>query len=72
MENPIDPAVVRAQVEFMLANLTGDAFGALAAAAGIDPTSLPEDMAMINTLLDCLPDELAEQMLIDYVNDLFA
>jgi glutamate/tyrosine decarboxylase-like PLP-dependent enzyme len=72
LPNPIDPDLVRQQVEGLVANLSGDAFAALGAVAGIDGSGLPEEMALINTVLDSLPDNLAEGLLIDYVNDLFA
>lgn len=72
MPSPIDPEMVREQITALVANLEGDAFSALGAVAGIDGNSLPAEMALINTVLDALPDDLAEGLLIDYLNDLFA
>jgi hypothetical protein len=39
--------------------------------AGVDGDALPERMAGINELLNSLPPELTEQVLTEYVNQLF-
>lgn len=39
--------------------------------AGITETDLPEEMALINEVLDALPDDLANMLLINYFNDLY-
>ena len=40
--------------------------------AGVeDADELPQHMALINTVMDALPDELAEALLTDYLNDLY-
>jgi sphinganine-1-phosphate aldolase len=39
--------------------------------AGIAGKDLPEEMAVINEVLDALPDEMANMVLIDYFNDLY-
>ena len=39
---------------------------------GIDGTKLPQKMALLNTILDIIPDNLTEEVLIDFLNDLFA
>lgn len=57
----IDPASVDEQ---MLARILG--------AAGIDGVQLPEKMAEINEMLNALPRPLSKQLLIAFVNDLYA
>ena len=44
------------------------AFGKLAQAPGIGGTDLPEEMPLINEVLDALPDELVNVLLINYFN----
>jgi sphinganine-1-phosphate aldolase len=66
-----------AQVRAMLAGaagmeLTPAVFERLLGAAGIRGTELPERMADINAILDALPRELSEQLLIEFVNRLYA
>ena len=68
---PIDTAMIRGEVACLLQNPTPQAFAALAALAGIQGSELPEEMAMINEVLDALPDELANVLLIDYFNELY-
>ena len=52
-------------------NAMPEAIAALSSMAGIQSEKLPEDMALINELLDTLPDAVASQILIDYFNDLY-
>jgi sphinganine-1-phosphate aldolase len=47
------------------------AFGQLAASAGLVGTELPSEMALINEILDALPDELCNVFLVNYFNDLY-
>ena len=47
------------------------AFAQLAASVGLAGTNLPEEMAFINEVLDALPDELCNQFLINYFNELY-
>jgi len=68
---PIDSATIRGEVARLLQNPTPQAFANLAALAGIQGSELPEEMAMINEVLDALPDELANVLLIDYFNELY-
>lgn len=70
---PIDLAAVRAQVQTMLASLEGgpEAIAQLAAVAGLQGTDLPEHMALINSVMDALPDALAETILTEFMNDLY-
>ena len=56
----IDPASVNAET-----------LGQMTQMAGISSTEIPEQMAEINEILDALPDEISEKLLIEYMNDLF-
>jgi len=67
----IDLQGVRAAVQEMLASQGADAEAALKQMAGIDSGGLPEKMALINSVMDALPDEMAEYMLSDYMNQVF-
>jgi len=67
----IDPAVVKAQIEQMLGNLTPETLPQILAVGGITGTKLPDHMALINTVLDSLPDPVAEELLTGYINDLY-
>ncbi len=69
---PIDSENIRSMVAQALQSPNPEqAFGQLAQMAGITGTDLPEEMALINEVLDALPDELANVLLIDYFNDLY-
>jgi sphinganine-1-phosphate aldolase len=69
--NPIDLELVRGTVHKMLADLGENAGNALRAMAGISEGGLPTQMALINSVFDALPNELAENMLSDYMNQVF-
>lgn len=71
-EPKIDPAVVRAQVAKLLAAAGDAGIAQLAASGGLSGTALPENMAMVNTIMDAMPDEIVERLLGDFMNDLFA
>lgn len=71
MVTPIDPQTIRADAMKFLSNPTPEAFGALAQMAGIAGKELPQEMAKINEVLDAMPDELANVLLINYFNDLY-
>jgi hypothetical protein len=53
------------------AALTPDAFQNLLAMAGVSGVALPERMAEINEVLNALPANLRERLLIEYLNDLY-
>ena len=42
-----------------------------AAMGGISGTTLPDEMALINTVMDVLPDPVCEQLLAGFMNDLY-
>jgi len=68
---PLDSDYIRREVGRLLANPSPEAFASLAALAGIQGSELPDEMATINEVLDAMPDELANVMLIDYFNELY-
>jgi glutamate/tyrosine decarboxylase-like PLP-dependent enzyme len=68
---PIALGQVRETVHTMLAQLGPEAENALKSMAGIDEGGLPSEMALINSVIDALPDEMAEFMLCDYMNKVF-
>lgn len=70
--NPIDAEAVAAQVRNLLESLGEGAQEALMAMAGLEGAELPEKMALINTVMDALPDDMAEFILSDFINDLYA
>lgn len=69
--NPVDLEQIRSQVRDTLANSGDAAADALREIAGLTHGDLPTDMALINSVLDALPDEMAEYMLSDYMNQVF-
>ena len=69
---PIDSDAIRQMVGFALQSPNpAAAFGQLAASAGLSGSDLPTEMAFINEILDILPDEVCNQFLINYFNDLY-
>lgn len=69
---PIDSVAIRAMVGAALQSPDpGAAFGQLAARAGLAGTELPSELAFINEVLDALPDELCNEFLVNYFNDLY-
>ena len=69
---PIDSDAIRQMVEFALQSPDpAAAFTQLAASAGLSGSDLPTEMAFINEILDILPDEVCNQFLINYFNDLY-
>jgi glutamate/tyrosine decarboxylase-like PLP-dependent enzyme len=70
---PIDSNAIRAMVGAALQSSDPEAaFGQLAASTGLAGTELPSEMALINEVLDALPDELCNVFLVNYFNDLYA
>ena len=69
---PIDSDAIRALVAGALQSPDPEAaFGQLAARAGLAGSELPSEMALINEVLDALPDELCNVFLVNYFNDLY-
>jgi sphinganine-1-phosphate aldolase len=71
MPNPTRRADLEAAIAPLLANPSSDLPAQLAAMGGLDGSGLPERMALVNTVLDILPDHITEAMLIEFVNDLY-
>src|SRR6185503_12837821 len=68
----IDSNAIKAMVEAALQSPDpGAAFGQLAANTGLTGTELPTEMALINEVLDAMPDELCNVFLVNYFNDLY-
>jgi sphinganine-1-phosphate aldolase len=70
-ETPLNIADVRAQVEQALRETSPDTFREILAMGGIRGTTLPEKMAVVNSVLDALPDPAAESLLIEFINDFY-
>jgi hypothetical protein len=69
---PIDREAIRAMVGAALQGPDPEAaFGQLAASAGLTGTELPGELAFINEVLDALPDELCNVLLVNFFNDLY-
>lgn len=73
MKNKIDMNAVRSQVRTMIDSFGAGALDQLTAMAGIGGAGggLPEDMALISSILDALPKDISEALLVDFANDLF-
>jgi glutamate/tyrosine decarboxylase-like PLP-dependent enzyme len=67
----LDPEAVRAQVHSLLEQFGEAAVEQLTALAGLEGGALPESMAMLNTMLDALPNEVREPLLVEFMNDLY-
>jgi sphinganine-1-phosphate aldolase len=68
----IDSDAIKAMVNTALQSPDPEAaFGQLAAQTGLAGTELPTEMALINEVLDAMPDELCNVFLVNYFNDLY-
>jgi len=73
LKTPLDSDAIRAMVAAAMQSPNAEAaFGQLAASAGLTGSELPSEMALINEVLDALPDELCNVFLVNYFNDLYA
>jgi glutamate/tyrosine decarboxylase-like PLP-dependent enzyme len=69
---PIDSDAIRTMVRAALQSPDPEvAFGQLATSTGLAGTELPTEMALINEVLDAMPDELCNVFLVNYFNDLY-
>ncbi|MCX7783752.1 MAG: aspartate aminotransferase family protein [Meiothermus sp.] len=66
-----DVEQLKHQVMQLLQNPGPDTFAQIAALAGITPGQMPTGFARINTVLDMLPDEMVDFLLIEYLNSLY-
>jgi len=69
---PLNIAEVKAQIDEALKTAGPEAFQQILAMGGISGTTLPDEMALINTVMDALPDPVCEELLTGYMNDLYA
>lgn len=69
--NAVDLQATRSMVQGIVADSGENAKEVLSEMAGLGEGKLPEKMALINSVVDALPDELAEYMLCDYMNEVF-
>lgn len=67
-----DVTALRAEVERLMARPGPDSFAQIAALAGLTPGQMPTGFARINTVLDALPDQLVDMLLIEYLNSIYA
>jgi glutamate/tyrosine decarboxylase-like PLP-dependent enzyme len=69
---PIDVQSIKTLLDALIASNDPGLFEQAAAMVGIQGQNLPNGMAMINTLLEAMPDEIQSQFLIEYFNNLYA
>lgn len=68
----LDTAVVKEQIDALIDSLPpAELAKSLYQLAGIEGAELPEETAFINTVLNVLPKPIAEQLLLEYFNDLY-
>ncbi len=71
-DSPIRPEDVHTQLTQMLGDGSSpDTIRNLSGAFGIQGGQLPDELALVNTALDVLPDDVVERLLIDFMSDLF-
>ncbi len=69
---PVDTENIRAMVNWALQHPNPmEAFRQLMETVGVKGTELPEELALINEILDILPDSLADSLLVEYFNELY-
>lgn len=69
---PIDASAIKAELEKLMAANDPALFEKAAAMVGIQGNALPEGMALVNTLLEAMPDEVQSHFLVEYFNVLYA
>lgn len=68
----LNVAIVKQQVDSLLKTLPpAEAATALYQLAGVEGSQLPNGLALINTILSILPPPIAEELLMQYFNDLY-
>lgn len=67
-----DIGALRAEVERLMQHPGPESFGQIAALAGLTPGQMPSSFARINTVLDALPDQLVDMLLVEYLNSIYA
>jgi sphinganine-1-phosphate aldolase len=66
----LDAEFIAAAAAALAADPSPEAIAGLMGAVGLQPGELPQEMALINELLDALPDAVANEILIDFFNAL--
>ena len=69
---PIDTSALKTELESLIASNDPHLFEKAAGLVGMQGDALPQGMAMINTLLSSMPDEVQSQFLIEYFNNLYS
>jgi sphinganine-1-phosphate aldolase len=64
--------LLRAEIVRLMANPGPQTFAQVAALAGLAPGEMPSGFARVNTVLDLLPDQLADALLVEYLNSIYA
>lgn len=67
----LDVSGIKAMIEQLLQNPSDDLFENILALGGLQGTDLPEDMALVNAVLDALPVSVTDALLTEYFNSLF-
>jgi glutamate/tyrosine decarboxylase-like PLP-dependent enzyme len=68
----IDASLIKAELEKLIAANDPSLFENAAAMIGVQGDSLPQNMALVNTLLEAMPDEVQSHFLVEYFNSLYA
>jgi sphinganine-1-phosphate aldolase len=68
---PLDVSGIKAMLEQLLQHPSDDLFENILALGGLQGTDLPEDMALINAVLDALPVSATDALLTEFFNNLF-
>ena len=68
----IDAGLIKAELEKLVAANDPSLFEKAAAMVGVQGDSLPPNMALVNTLLEAMPDEVQSHFLVAYFNSLYS
>ncbi len=68
---PTDPTLIQTLVSAIARDPSPATIMELMAAIGLRPGALPQEMALINDILDALPDAVANEIVIDFFNNLY-
>ncbi len=67
----IDTDSLKQNIEQLAAGLDPEGYDQILAMAGLAAGEVPHQLALINTLLECLPDDVAEKLLVNFMNDIY-
>jgi hypothetical protein len=68
---PTDPTLIQTLVSAIARDPSPATITELMATIGLQPGRLPQEMAVINDVLDALPDAVANEIVIDFFNNLY-